>query len=244
MSDALASLAADAARHAHVPYSRVPVGAAVRLADGRALAAPRLENASFPLTIPALMGAWARASLAGAAPVAVALTRDFTPGERALLAEWADGWTFPSAREAVREAAAATAPAALSPLDAVAAALRAAAGAVVPASGFRVGAVVEAADGRTAEAANVEHVLDWTRGLCAERVALVAARAAGIVDVRRVTVACASAPGGTPCGGCRQVLAELAPDAEVVIWRGDDAPDVTTVAALLPGAFRGESLGA
>lgn len=243
MPDALAALAADVARHAHVPYSRVPVGAAVRLADGRSLAAPRLENASFPLTIPALVGVWARATLAGAAPVGVVLTRAFTTGERAFLEEWAEGWRFPSAREAVREATAVAAPAVAAPLSGIEAALRAAAGAVVPASGFHVGAVVEADDGRTAEAANVEHALDWTRGLCAERVALVAARAAGLLAVRRVTVACASSPGGTPCGGCRQVLAELAPAAEVVIWRGADAPDVTTVAALLPGAFRGEALG-
>ena len=131
----------------------------------------------------------------------------------------------------------------LSPADGTSEALAASAHAVVPASGFRVGAVVEGDDGRAVWGANVEHMPDWTRGLCAERVALVAARAAGIVDVRRVAIACAAAPGATPCGGCRQVLAELAPDAEIVLWSGTDAPLVTTVGVLLPGAFRGDALG-
>lgn len=254
-TDGLAALAADVALHAHVPYSGWPVGAALRLADGRTVAAARLENAAFPLTIPALVGAWALAGVAGAPPVAVALSRALTPGERAFIAEWGDaggdGWTFPADDRAVRfgtkpsdEAAVSFAiESPLSPADGTAEALAAAAHAVVPASGFRVGAVVKDADGRAVWGANVEHPLDWTRGLCAERIALVAARATGLGPVRRVAIACPSAPGGTPCGACRQVLAELAPDAEIVLWTGSDAPLVTTVEALLPGAFRGESLG-
>lgn len=120
-------------------------------------------------------------------------------------------------------------------------ALEAANQAVVPASGFRVGALVED-DRRAARGANVEIEADWTRGLCAERVALVRAYGMGFGPIRRVTVACAAAPGGTPCGGCRQVLAELAPGSEVVIWRGARAPDLTAPEALLPGVFSAASL--
>ncbi|HEX8387295.1 MAG TPA: cytidine deaminase, partial [Rubricoccaceae bacterium] len=123
-----------------------------------------------------------------------------------------------------------------------AAALDATRAAVVPASDFPVGAVAVDAEGRAVRGANVEIGSDWTRGLCAERVAVVAARSAGLGPIVRVYVACTRAPGGTPCGACRQVLLDMAPDADVVLWQGDAAPTVTSTASLLPGGFRGDGL--
>ena len=251
MPDPLRAHARAVSARSHAPYSGAPAGAAVLLADGRWVAAPRLEAASFPLTIPALQGALALAALAGAAASggrAVALTRDVSPADLAAVAQALGGdWRLTAPDLAVSgDPPDVGGPVSFAPasdgggLDqAVAAAARA----VVPASAFRVGAVAEDADGRRVAGANVEVPDDWTRGLCAERTALVAARAAGLGPVRRLWVACVQAPGGTPCGGCRQVIAELAPDAEVVVWRGDDAPEVTTPAALLPGAFGGHALG-
>ena len=249
------------AERSHAPYSGRPAGAAVLLADGRWLAAPRLENASFPLTIPALQGALALAALAGAVPggvadapaVAVAHTRDLTPADLAAIAQALGGdWRLAAGLAVAEGAELPEVGAAVSFLlgaapddaaSATVAALAAAERAVVPASGFPVGAVVQDDAGLAVAGANVEVAGDWTRGLCAERTALVAARAAGLGPITRLAVACAQAPGGTPCGGCRQVVAELAPDAEVVVWRGADAPTVTTPEALLPGAFRGDALG-
>ena len=243
-----------AAARSHAPYSAEPTGAAALLADGTWTAAPRLENASFPLTIPALQGALALARIARQPVVAVALSRPFDDAGLAALAQALGGaWRLDGPDLAVAEGGAPPvvgAPAGLTldlppPPDAAggaALALAAAERAVVPASAFPVGAAVEDAAGRLVVGANVEVAADWTRGLCAERVALVAARAAGLGPVRRLYVACARIPGGTPCGGCRQVIAELAPDCEVVIWRGADPPEVTTPDALLPGAFRGDAL--
>ena len=255
MPDRLRGHAQAVAARAHVPYSRTPAGAAVLLEGGAWVAAPRLENASFPLAISALQGALALAANAGAAPAAAALSRPLTRGERALLEDWTGGpWRLDAPDLAVAEGGAAPTlgrPVRLAlrlppPPDVeggAALALAAADQALVPASGFPVGAAVEDVEGRLVVGANVELASDWSRGLCAERAALVAARAAGLGPVRRLYVACAQAPGGTPCGGCRQVIAELAPDAEVVVWRGADAPDVTTPAALLPAAFAGDRLG-
>ncbi len=254
MLDRLRVLAQSAADRSHAPYSGVPVGAAILLADGRWVATPRVENASFPLTISALQGALARTMLTGEVPTAVALSRPLTAAEHALLAAWTAGaWRLDAPDLAVNEAT--PVPALGDPVPitlhlppppdlagSAALAVAAAEQAVVPASNFRVGAVVEDVDGRLVIGANVEHEPDWSRGLCAERTALVGAVAAGLGPIRRLAVACATAPGGTPCGGCRQVIAELAPDAEIVIWRGHEPPDVTTPAALLPGAFRGSSL--
>ncbi len=253
MLDPLRAHARSVAGRSHVPYSGEPAGAAVLLADGRWAAAPRIENASFPLTIPALQGALALAALADVPAVAFATTRSLSPADLAAIAQalggdWpadapdlavATGAVLPEVGDAVSWSPEAPPTDAAGGLEA---ALAAAQRAVVPASDFRVGAVVEDAAGRTVVGANVEVAGDWTRGLCAERTALVAARAAGLGPIVRLSVACLRVPGGTPCGGCRQVIAELAPDAEVVIWRGDEPAEVTTPEALLPGAFRGEAL--
>lgn len=255
MPDRLLAHARAVAGRSHAPYSGSMEGVAVLLADGRWTAAPRIENASFPLTIPALQGAWALTARSGTRPVAVAASRAFTAGERAFLDEIAPhGWTdlapdVVTAADVVAPPMGAalalteSEPAPTTPQDGLRHALRASTGAVVPASAFPVGAVVVDEGGRWAVGANVEHEADWTRSLCAERVALVAARAAGLDRIRSVYVACAKAPGGTPCGGCRQVLAELAPDADVVVWHGDLPPEQTTPSALLPGAFGSASLG-
>lgn len=255
MPDRLRVHAQAAAHHSHVPYSGEASGVALLLDDGTWTAAPRLENASFPLTITALQGALALAALTGLRPVAAAGSRPFTPSDLAHLGE-ATGvpWRLDAPDLAASEAGGLPVlgdavrltldlPPPPDAAGAAALALAASERAVVPASGFPVGAAVEDGDGRLVVGANVEYEADWTRGLCAERVALVAARAAGLGTVRRLAVACAKAPGATPCGGCRQVLAELAPGAEVVIWRGTEAPEITTPEALLPGAFRGDRLG-
>lgn len=252
MPDRLRAHAAAAAARSHTPYSRVPEGAAVLLDDGRWVGAPRLENASYPLTIPALQGALALAMLTGGRPVGVALNRPLAPSDLAFLDDVGGGpWRLEAPDLAVAGAPPVLGEAAPLTLDlppppdaagGAALALAAADRARVPASDFPVGAAAEDAEGRLVVGANVEYEADWTRGLCAERTALVAAVAAGLGPIRRLYVACARAPGATPCGGCRQVIAELAPDAEVVIWRGTDAPEVTSPAALLPGAFGAVSL--
>ncbi|HEX8298716.1 MAG TPA: cytidine deaminase [Rubricoccaceae bacterium] len=251
--DALRAHAVAAARLSVAPFSGRPAGAAVRLQDGRWAAAPRVENSAFPTTIPALAGAVAVGLVAGGAPVAAAHSQPLTASDLAFLAD-ATGrpWRLVAPDVAVADGAEAPAdagPVSLrvdAPADDAAglvAAVEAARSAVVPASAFPVGAVAVDAAGRAVRGANVEYEADWTRGLCAERVALVAACAAGLGPAVRIWVACTKAPGGSPCGACRQVLSDLAPDAAVVLWNGDSAPVETTVAALLPGAFRGEGIG-
>ena len=249
MPDRLLALARSVADRSHAPYSGAPAGVAALREDGRWVAAPRLENASFPLTIPALQGALALAALAGGDFVAVASSAALTPGDLAAIAQQLGGdWDLATPTLAARTDR--QRPEVGEPLAMEVAggsetqqALHAARRAVVPASDFPVGAVVTDAEGRRMPGANVEDAADWTRGLCAERTALVAARAAGFGPIARVAVACPRAPGGTPCGGCRQVIAELAPNAQVVIWRGDETPEATSAEALLPGAFGGEALG-
>ncbi len=124
-------------------------------------------------------------------------------------------------------------------LDGLLAAAREAAGrAYVPYSGFPVGAAVLTGDGTIVAGCNVENA-SYGLTVCAERVAVFAALAAGHRTVRAVAVAAPRALGTTPCGACRQVLNEFAPrDGDLtVVMEGAGGPEVTTLAALLPRSF-------
>ena len=107
-----------------------------------------------------------------------------------------------------------------------------------PYSHFRVGAAV-VAGGRVFTGVNIE-ISSYGLTLCAERSALAAALSAGAGQVTQVVVACIDAPANaplaqrTPCGACRQWLADLAPDAVISI---DGAERDFTIADLLPHAF-------
>ncbi len=110
--------------------------------------------------------------------------------------------------------------------------------AVAPYSKFKVGAALLTRTGRTITGANVESA-SYGLTCCAERVALFNALTAGRRNFVAVAVV-ARAPGGPmPCGACRQLLAEYAPNA--VVWVADSgalrAVKEFSVRELLPGAF-------
>jgi cytidine deaminase len=108
--------------------------------------------------------------------------------------------------------------------------------AYAPYSGFRVGAAVETAGGRIHRGCNVENA-SFPVTLCAERVALGAAVAAGERDIRRVFIVSSSAAPIAPCGVCRQALAEFGADAEVVSEGADGLRVVWRLGDLLPERF-------
>lgn len=108
-----------------------------------------------------------------------------------------------------------------------------------PYSGFPVGSAV-ATDIGIYTGCNIENA-SYGLSVCAERVALFTAVAAGARKIFGLAVSClnageADAPGTRmPCGACRQILAEfMAPDASVVI----DGAGVWKVQELLPDAFQ------
>ncbi|MGH7644770.1 MAG: cytidine deaminase [Gemmatimonadales bacterium] len=109
-----------------------------------------------------------------------------------------------------------------------------------PYSEFRVGAALEAADGRVFTGCNVESA-SYGLTICAERVAIGAAVAGGARRFRRIVVASETDPPAAPCGACRQLLAEFGLDVDVIAV-GPASERRWTLRALLPDAFLPESL--
>lgn len=112
--------------------------------------------------------------------------------------------------------------------------------AYAPYSGFHVGAAVRTRDGRTFSGCNVENA---SYGLCncAERTALFSAVAAGCRpgDFVAIAVVADTPEAVTPCGACRQVMAELCDGTTPVLLANlAGATRETSVAALLPGSFK------
>jgi cytidine deaminase len=124
--------------------------------------------------------------------------------------------------------------------DLVARAREAMRNAWAPYSEFRVGAAIEAADGRVFVGCNVESA-SYGLTICAERMALGAAVAAGARSLRRVAVTTEVDPPAAPCGACRQLLAEFGLNLEVIAV-GPASERRWTLAALLPDAFTKETL--
>lgn len=119
------------------------------------------------------------------------------------------------------------------------AALEARRRAYAPYSGYYVGAAVLDEDGVITPGCNVENAA-YPSTICAERVALTGAVAHGRHSFTAIAVATEN--GGSPCGTCRQVMAELGPAMIVYIADAHGNVRVTTVAELLPDYFTGEHL--
>jgi cytidine deaminase len=122
---------------------------------------------------------------------------------------------------------------------AVLAARDARAAAHAPYSRFQVGAAVVDERGRLHVGCNVENA-SYGLTTCAERNAVAAAVVAGAKRITAVAVVTDADPLGTPCGACRQVLAEFAEPGAVVILAAARGPETVahTVGGLLPDSFR------
>ena len=108
--------------------------------------------------------------------------------------------------------------------------------AYMPYSHFPVGAALEGADGSVHTGCNVEHAA-YGSCICAERTALVKAVSEGCRTFKRIAVVGNSADYCWPCGSCRQMLYEFAPDLEVLVANRDHDFVKYTLRQLLPDGF-------
>ncbi len=114
------------------------------------------------------------------------------------------------------------------------------ANAYAPYSKYRVGAALRTKSGKVFTGVNVESAA-YPTSMCAERVAVFKAVSEGEREFD--VLALVTDNGGSPCGGCRQVLAEFGLDIRVLIADGSGKIlHSTTVGALLPLAFQPEDL--
>ena len=112
--------------------------------------------------------------------------------------------------------------------------------AYAPYSNYPVGAALLTTSGRIYEGVNVENAA-YPDSICAERVAIYKAVSEG--ERKYVAIAVVTKDGGSPCGSCRQVLAEFGLDTAVLIANEQGMLlNETTVAELLPQAFNSTSL--
>jgi len=113
--------------------------------------------------------------------------------------------------------------------------------AYAPYSNYRVGAALLTTSGNLFTGANVENAA-YPTCMCAERVAIFKAVSQGQREFQALAVVTSN--GGTPCGSCRQVLAEFGLETVVLIADIEGRLlQETTVASLLPGAFGPADLG-
>lgn len=114
--------------------------------------------------------------------------------------------------------------------------------AYAPYSGFKVGAALRGASGRVYVGCNVENAA-YPEGTCAETGAIAAMVAAGETALTEVAIIADSPAPISPCGGCRQRLAEFGGGETRVIMATLDGQQATArLDELLPGAFSSVSL--
>ena len=114
------------------------------------------------------------------------------------------------------------------------------ANAYVPYSHYPVGSSLRTKSGRIFTGVNVENAA-YPQTICAERVAMFKAISEGEKDFEVITVVTDN--GGSPCGGCRQVMAEFGLNTVVILADGKGRiVQETTVKELLPGAFTPDHL--
>ena len=113
--------------------------------------------------------------------------------------------------------------------------------AFAPFSRFKVGAAIRTRDGRIFTGCNVENA-SFGLTLCAERTAIFKAISEGTREFSQVVIVTDANKLTPPCGACRQVLWEFAPDAEVILANVRGRTRRMKMSALLPSPFDSRDL--
>ena len=114
--------------------------------------------------------------------------------------------------------------------------------AYVPYSAYAVGAALSTADGSVYVGCNVENA-NYSNSLHAEEVAVASAVADGRRGFERIAVSSGARDGVTPCGMCRQTLAEFCEDDTPVLCDAEDGVERYTIGELVPDTITPETLG-
>lgn len=116
------------------------------------------------------------------------------------------------------------------------AALRALENAYAPYSNFRVGAALRARTGEVVTGCNVENSVNGL-AICAETLAVASAVSQGLTEFDEIAIVTDDSEPTPPCGACRQVLNEFAPDITISSYTREGREATWTLRELLPHAF-------
>ncbi len=224
---------------AFTPYSKNPRACIVQGKSGKFYAGVRIESLSFPLTIPAIQAACCYCLAEGDQPIKViAESRnleqlDFWLKEFDMELEIAQNIDqIDCIEETVHVEQKEALPTLKILLDS----------AVTTNSNFPVSALLYIDDKHNAvTGVNVE-VSDWTKGLCAERVAIGKAFAFGYKNLSSMAVHTRKGEVSSPCGACRQVLAEHLGAHKIDLYHADSTMSRHRISDLLPFSFKSSAL--
>lgn len=222
----------------YTPYSASPEVCIVQSRSGKCYNGVRVENVSFPLTIPAIQAACCICLSEGEIPSTVFLPVNTLPQ----LDYWVKEFDmkviidsdFPSVETETLYHP-------VNELSNVRESLKILLDqAVVPLSDFPVSALLFVEDGYFS-GVNIE-VSDWTKGLCAERVAIAKAYASGHIHFEHLEVHTRKGEVSSPCGACRQVILEHLPYHVIKLHHADGSVSEHMTADLLPFSFKSTTL--
>jgi homotetrameric cytidine deaminase len=225
-------------KHVYAPYSETKSACVVQSKSGKFYAGVLIENISYPLTIPAAQAACAICLSEGEVPAKIyvddsgAEQLNFWAKEFDLDVEETNTPPVDSLENLSIERE--------NDIDIKSRLHSLLQKAVTPNSDFPVSALLFTQD-QYFEGVNVE-VSEWTKGICAERVALCKAVASGHTDFERFEVHAAKGEISSPCGACRQVISEHMPYHGINLHHSDGTLSEHLTIDLLPFSFKSSAL--
>lgn len=221
---------------AYTPYSGTPKAAIVKGSSGNYYAGVRIENVSFPLTITAIQTACCICLAESDTPVSLIIEDkhydqlSFWEKEFNLDVQVSPLFPDINLKDLLLPTVADLEQKLITLLDQ----------AICPNSNFPVSALLEV-DGGFFEGANVE-VSEWAYGLCAERIAISKAIAAGFKQFKSISVHTKYGGISSPCGACRQVIYEHLPFNKLRMFHADGSLSEQMTVDMLPFSFKSNIL--
>jgi len=225
-------------KRAYIPYSRKAKACVIKGSSGSFYPGVRIENVSFPITIPAVQAACSFCLANGDTPQAIIL-KDDHPLEQQdywvkefnlniIVQSDIDNIEFEDPSISISSSDVKTE--LISLLDK----------AITTHSDFPVSALLFCKEG-VITGTNVE-VSEWTKGLCAERLAIAKAISYGFTVLNSMSLHTLKGEFSSPCGACRQVIHEHMPDNKIDFHHADGTLSTHYTGDLLPFSFSSTSL--
>jgi len=224
-------------QHTYVPYSGSAEIAVVQSKSGAWFPGVRIENISFPLTISAIQNALFCCLSEGETPEIMYV--DAQPEHNSIHNYWKEQYQL-ALNHIDKLTDANFAPIIKSVEDIPLTLHKLLGSALAEYSDFPVSALLQTGSGFIS-GVNIE-TADWSRGLCAERIAIAKAISYGLTDFKALYICTRDGEYSSPCGACRQVIIEHLSHHPVHLYHADGTTARHFSSDLLPYNFQSSSL--